>query len=306
MLTFNSINIHNLDSHTFELSEKIMMSLNPFSILINVCFFIILYAAIPLAQAQSPLRIVSVDGNATEILLALGQAENIVAADLTSQPLLDNEVENLGYHRSLSAEGILTARPDLVIGSNHMGPATTLSILKKTDIDLLQLQSPESTSQLIDNIIIISKKLNAQVTAKPLIQRLRLRADALKNKIPTKPPSMVFLLDVGDRGLSQAGIDSTGDALIRLLGGNNISQFSGYKSISVEALLASNPDIILVGSRADTVDNAEKLLARLPVLQSSLAAQNHHVVSVNAATLIAGLSIGALAEAEHLAQRLYP
>ena len=124
-------------------------------------------------------------------------------------------------------------------------------------------------------------------------------------KQPTHKPTVVFLLDIGERGLSQAGTDTTGDALIKLLGGKNISQFSGYKSISVEALLAVNPDIILVGSRYDSLDSANKLVKRQPLLQHSQAAKNNQIVSVNAATLIAGLSLGALAEAERLADKLY-
>ncbi|WP_284308010.1 hypothetical protein [Shewanella glacialipiscicola] len=38
-------------------------------------------------------RLVSVDGNATEILLNLGLEEHIVAADLTSQPLLSSQLK---------------------------------------------------------------------------------------------------------------------------------------------------------------------------------------------------------------------
>ncbi|WP_417511823.1 heme/hemin ABC transporter substrate-binding protein [Methylophaga sp.] len=250
-------------------------------------------------------RLVSVDGNATEILLNLGLEEHIVAADLTSQPLLSQPVENLGYHRTLSAEGLLQLHPDLVIGSNHMGPSPTIAALKKAHIPLLQLDSPTTLEQLETNITLLAARLNAESSAQKLIEQLQIRQSALLEKQPAHKPTVVFLLDIGERGLSQAGSDTTGDALIKLLGGKNISQFSGYKSISVEALLAINPDIILVGSRSDTLDSANKLLNRQPLLQHSQAAKNNQIVSVNAATLIAGLSIGALAEAERLTDKLY-
>ncbi len=250
-------------------------------------------------------RLVSVDGNATEILLNLGLEEHIVAADLTSQPLLSQPVENLGYHRTLSAEGLLQLHPDLVIGSNHMGPAPTIAALKKAHIHVLQLDSPTTLEQLETNITLLASRLNAESAAQTLIEQLQIRQSALLEKQPAHKPTVVFLLDIGERGLSQAGSDTTGDALIKLLGGKNISQFSGYKSISVEALLAVNPDIILVGSRSDSLDSANKLVKRQPLLQHSQAAKNNQIVSVNAATLIAGLSLGALAEAERLADKLY-
>lgn len=250
-------------------------------------------------------RLVSVDGNATEILLNLGLSEHIVAADLTSQPLLPESVENLGYHRTLSAEGLLQLHPDLVIGSNHMGPETTLSALKKANIPVLKLHSPTSLEQLEANIVTLASRLGVESASQNLIQQIDNRQQSLFNKLPDNKPSVVFLLDIGERGLSQAGTDTTGDALITLLGGKNISQFSGYKSISVEALLAINPDIILVGSRSDSLDSANNLINRQPLLQHSQAAKNNQIVSVNAATLIAGLSLGALTEAERLADKLY-
>ena len=250
-------------------------------------------------------RLVSVDSNATEILLDLGLGERIVAADLTSQPLLSQPVENLGYHRTLSAEGLLQLHPDLVIGSNHMGPAPTIAALKKAHIPVLELDSPTTLDQLETNITLLASRLHAESAAQELIEQLQKRQAALLEKQPGHKPTVVFLLDIGERGLSQAGTNTTGDALIKLLGGKNISQFSGYKSISVEALLAVNPDIILVGSRSDSLDSANKLVKRQPLLQHSQAAKNNQIVSVNAATLIAGLSLGALAEAERLADKLY-
>ncbi|WP_438970584.1 heme/hemin ABC transporter substrate-binding protein [Methylophaga sp.] len=272
------------------------------SLFLLMCSFLITSSSN--AETVSP-RLVSVDGNATEILLQLGVAKHIVAADLTSQSLLPQPVENLGYHRALSAEGLLQQYPDLIIGSNHMGPDSTLLALEKAKIPILQLQSPNTLEQLKVNIDLLATQLQAESAAQKLLQQLDNRQKSLFKKLPEKRPSIVFLLDIGERGLSQAGTDTTGDALIKLLGGKNISQFSGYKSISIEALLAANPDIILVGSRSDSLDSASKLLDRQPLLQHSQANKNTNIVSVNAATLIAGLSLGALTEAERLADKLY-
>ncbi len=282
------------------INKKIASLLCSFLVLL-LSFFI---SSLALAEPINH-RLVSVDGNATEILLRLGLGKQIVAADITSQPLLPEQVENLGYHRTLSAEGLLQLHPDLVIGSNHMGPEPTISALKKANIPILQLHSPTSLKQLEINIVKLASRVNADSSAQKLIKQIDKRQKSLLKKLPEKKPSMVFLLDIGERGLSQAGTDTTGDSLIRLLGGKNISQFSGYKSISVEALLAVNPDIILVGSRSDSLDSAKKLVDRQPLLQYSKAGKNNNIVSVNAATLIAGLSLGALAEAERLADRLY-
>ena len=259
----------------------------------------------PVAYAESTVqRLISVDGNATEIMIELDRAADIIAADITSQPLLKQAVDNLGYHRTLSAEALLALQPDIVIGSDHMGPQTVISALKKAKVPVLQLKSPENLQQLSDNIRRLSAQLHASEKGQQLIADVQSREQALKRQRPKKQAKMVFLLDIG-RGLSQAGTDTAGDALIALLGGLNQAQFSGYKSISVEALLVLNPDIILVGSRSDNTDSAETLLQRAPLLQQSEAGKKQQIISVNAATLIAGISLGALAEAERIAQTLY-
>lgn len=291
----------NISTELYMMKNKIFPSLFGSLLLLLMA---LLTASTSYADSDNS-RLVSVDGNATEILLNLGLGERIVAADLTSQPLLSQSVENLGYHRTLSAEGLLQLHPDLVIGSNHMGPAPAIAALKKAHIPVLELDSPTTLQQLETNITLLASRLHAESAAQELIEQLQTRQAALLEKQPAHKPTVVFLLDIGERGLSQAGSDTTGDALIKLLGGKNISQFSGYKSISVEALLAVNPDIILVGSRSDSLDSANKLVKRQPLLQHSQAAKNNQIVSVNAATLIAGLSLGALAEAERLADKLY-
>ena len=248
-------------------------------------------------------RIVSVDSNATEILLALGLADQIVAADVTSQSLLSPSVPDLGYHRSLSAEGILQYHPDWVIGSEHMAPPETLALLEKASLKLIKLNSPSSPTQLAENVSTLGKLLGREQQAIRVVEKI----EALQAHFPSasrQDHRIVFLLDLGDRGLSQAGKGTTADALIRLLGGTNISKFAGYQSVSIEALLAINPDVILLGQREDQVLDSEAIRQQYPLLSHTLAGQQSRIISVNAAELVAGLSLGALDEASLIINRL--
>lgn len=60
-------------------------------------------------------RIVSVGGDITEIIYALGAGERIVATDSTSVYLAVNETPKVGHLRRLSAEGVLSVEPDLIL-----------------------------------------------------------------------------------------------------------------------------------------------------------------------------------------------
>lgn len=250
-------------------------------------------------------RIVSVDGNATEILVALDMTPNIVAADVTSQGLInDDKLLNLGYHRTLSAEGVLATRPDLVIGSDHMGPDNVIHIIEQASIELIRLVSPTNVEQLIDNVQIVGRRLNRDDKATQLIEQINLKANHIRQNATQKQLSMMFLLDMGGKGLSQAGAGTTADALISLLGGLNVSEFTSYKPVSVEAILAQQPDVILIGQRSELRVDTQTLLTHYPLLKGTKAADNNALISVNAANLIAGISLGALNEAERLSEQL--
>ncbi len=270
-------------------------------------FFIVLILLTPLRLHAETLtqRIVTVDSNATEILIALGLGQKIVAADVTSQSLLSSDVPNLGYHRALSAEGILDNNPDWVVGSDHMGPEETLSLLKKAPLRLVQLNSPKNLTELKANITALGQLLGREQEATSLVTRVDQLGKQL-SAVGDKQQNIIFLLDLGDRGLSQAGNGTTADALITLLGGHNLGQFSGYKSVSVEALLSISPDVILLGQRSDSEADIERILQRQPLLINTPAGRKDNIIGVNAGKLIAGISLGALDEALAISEQLTP
>jgi iron complex transport system substrate-binding protein len=254
---------------------------------------------------DSTIRIVSVDGNATEILAALDMSSHIVAADVTSQSLINHsELLNLGYHRTLSSEGVLATRPDLIIGSDHMGPDKVITIIEQANIELIRLKSPSNLEQLINNVRKVASRLEQDDKATQLIEHIMLKAQHIQQNGNSQPTKMLFLLDMGGKGLSQAGSGTTADALISLLGGDNVSEFTSYKPVSVEAILAQQPDVILIGQRSETPIDTDTLLSHYPLLKGTKAAHNNAVISVNAAHLIAGISLGALDEAERLSEQL--
>src|ERR1051325_3196481 len=58
-----------------------------------------------------------------EIIWALGAQDKVVGVDLsTTYPPEVKKVQTVGYHRALSAEGILSLHPTAVIHDNNIGP----------------------------------------------------------------------------------------------------------------------------------------------------------------------------------------
>lgn len=260
-----------------------------------------------MAEPFEARRIISVDSNATEILQALGVGPQIIAADITSEPLLQGQtIQQLGYHRALSAEAILSLQPDVIVGSDHTGPEATLKAIKRSPIHFIQLHSPENIADLKRNIGLLARQLGRERSGQQLIEDLQKLENALPKHTNRPELKMVFLLDLNDRGLSQAGRDTVGNALISLLNGENISTFNGYQSVSLESILAMDPDVILLGKRSNGKPVTNEFLARYPLLNNTSAGLSNLIISMDAGKLIAGLSITAVEQAADLAKRIYP
>src|SRR5215470_11621676 len=68
-------------------------------------------------------RVVVISPIYNEIIWALGAQEKVVGVDLSSTypPEIKN-VQTVGYHRALSAEGILSLHPTGILDDDNIGP----------------------------------------------------------------------------------------------------------------------------------------------------------------------------------------
>jgi len=67
-------------------------------------------------------RIVCIAKQYSEIIYALGADQDIVAVDVSSTyPPQIKKLPTVGYHRALSAEGILAAKPTLILHDSNIG-----------------------------------------------------------------------------------------------------------------------------------------------------------------------------------------
>ena len=80
-------------------------------------------------------RIVCVSKQLTELMFALHQGDKIVGLDLTSTyPPETKNITRVGYHRHLSAEGIISLDPTIVIHQNDVAPPEVMPQIDKVGI----------------------------------------------------------------------------------------------------------------------------------------------------------------------------
>jgi iron complex transport system substrate-binding protein len=282
-----------------------MMNLNHFNKLLNLLVFayscMVMNAVAASPESNSGHRIISTDAAVTNLLFEFDQQNSLIAVDVTSQlPKGFKVLPNIGYHRNLSAEGLLSLKPSIVIGSEMMGPENVMKALTQAGIPFLQLPTAKTIDALKMNINQVAQKLNAKERSKQLTQWIDEQAGRLK-KQSLKGERIAFLLSMDPSKLRLAGKGTNGDALINLLGAENISDFESYRNVSAESLLAMNPTVILVAGRSPS-EAVEELLKAQTSLKYSAAVQTKKIKGIDGRSLVAGLSVAALKEALSISQ----
>lgn len=269
-----------------------------------------LAAQVAAAPAQ---RWVSAGGALSEWLVELGGAERLVAVDTTSRHLPALQaLPVIGYQRQLSAEGILALKPELLIGTEEMGPLPVLAQLRAAGVQVEVLPATAEVSVLQSNLLRLGQLLGApqrgRQAAQAFVQRLQQQqAWLLLARQQQTAPGVLLLL--GNAGASPlvAGKGTLGDWLISQAGGRNLVEHQSYKAISQEALLALDPEVLLIADRSLQGAAAHAaLLQQNPALASVRAVREGRVLVIDPTLLSGGLGPRLPDQLAVLATAFYP
>lgn len=195
----------------------------------------------------------SLGGAVTEIVFALGAGDEIVARDTSSVfPAAALALPDVGYFRTIGAEGVLAQRPTLILAAQGTGPESQLDQLKRSGVRFLHLDGSPSGEAVAANLSRVGELLGRDEQAAVLVQELRAKLDAVgaRSEAAGRRPRVIFLMGMGPANAQAAYAGTAAAALIQLAGGDNPLSgpgLAGYKAINPEALFAADPDFILYG-----------------------------------------------------------
>lgn len=246
------------------------------------------------AQA-APLRIVSIGGALTETLAALGAMVDVVGVDTTSTyPAAVQQLASVGYARALSAEGVLSLRPSLVVASGEAGPPAVLRQLQTAGIRLELLDADhrfEGVLARTQRLAELSGRSAAgQVLAADLSARWKAARSAVEQRLLTPkapPPNVLFVLSHSMAQLRVSGRGTAADAMIGYAGARNaLAAVDGYKPLTPEAAIAAAPDIILATEQGLQAAGGISGLLKAPGLAQTPAGRAGRVVALDALLLL--------------------
>lgn len=258
-------------------------------------------------SAQAAERIVVAGGSLTELIYAIGAGSRVVGVDeTTSYPPETQALPHIGYWKQLSSEGILSLHPDSFITWQDAGPQLVFDQLRTQKVNVLTLpRVPATVEQMYANIHTLAKNLHADERGNQLVNSLRQRLDAVAQSSAGKPAPIkaMFILSAGGSAPQVAGKGSVADAIMTLAGAQNVAQHPQYRSYSAEALIAANPEVIVVTSQM--VDGDINRLSAIAGITRTAAWKNQRIVMLDQA-LILGMGPRVADAVETLHRQFWP
>ena len=258
-------------------------------------------------SAQAAERIVVAGGSLVELIYAMDAGNRVVGVDeTTSFPPQTEALPHIGYWKQLSSEGILSLRPDSFITWQDAGPQLVFDQLRAQKVNVVTLpRIPATVEQMYANIHTLAKNLGAVEQGNALVNNLRQRLEHVARSSASKPAPVkaLFILSAGGSAPQVAGKGSVADAIMALAGAQNVAQHSQYRSYSAEALIAANPEVIVVTSQM--VEGDINRLSTVAGITRTAAWKNQRIVTLDQA-LILGMGPRVADAVETLHRQFWP
>jgi iron complex transport system substrate-binding protein len=285
----------------------------------------------PVAWAKDgQQRIVSVGGALTETLFALGAQADLVGADTTSlHPEAARRLPSVGYARALSAEGLLSLRPSLVVATKDAGPLPVLRQLEAARVRLVLLDADHRFEGVLARTRRLAELCGRGAAGQTLAAQMQQGWQAAQASVeaavqvrqrsqgspgsPGSPgstgtrPKVLFVLSHSMAQVRVSGRDTAADAMLAYAGAANaLTSFDGYKPLTPEAAIAAAPDIILATDQGLQAAGGIDGLLAAPGLAQTPAGRARRVVAQDALLMLGfgprlPQAVAALARALHSA-----
>lgn len=196
-------------------------------------------------------RIVSLAPHLTELLFAVGAGGRIVGTvSYSDYPPAAKRIPNVGGYSELDLERIVALRPDLIVAWQSGNSPAQLERLQRLGIPVYR-NEPRRLGDIPRTMEQLGTLAGTEAIARPAARAWRARLAQLRARYAHAKPLRVFyevwhqpLMTVNGRHLISAAIE--------LCGGRNV--FAGLPmlapQISLEAVLAANPDVIVASGMA--------------------------------------------------------
>jgi iron complex transport system substrate-binding protein len=256
-------------------------------------------------------RIVSLNGDLTETIFALGAGERIVGIDLTTTfPEEATSLPDVGLGRNVQAEAVIALSPTLVVGDTQIGPDAAIEQIRAAGIPVVILQAEVTLDGVARKIAAVGAILGLEQEADNLATQVQGAIDdalELASQASSTPRAAYVYV----RGPETLLLFGNGMPTHFLFEAANAIDAAGEvdvvfaENLSAETLVTASPDIIVTPSAGfDIIGGLDAFLA-LPGIADTPAGRNRTIVTIDEALLLGmGPRVGEALEV--LVRELHP
>jgi iron complex transport system substrate-binding protein len=196
---------------------------------------------------------------------------------------------DVGYIRALSPENVLALDPDLIVAEGDAGPPEAVDVLKAAGIPFVLVPEATDPAGIVAKVEAVSQALSLPAEGDALAAELQGKLDAAEARASTvtAPKRVLFVLSLQGGGVMAGGEGTEAEGIIRLAGGVNAATgFQGYKPMTDEAVLAAQPDAILMMDREGDLSIADADVLAQPALSQTPAAKSATLIRMDGMLLL--------------------
>ena len=254
-------------------------------------------------------KIISTAPSNTEVLMALGLGDKLVAIDKYSTDIegINTELPQIDFLNP-DAETIIGLEPDIVIASGHNKTGSVedpFKAISEAGIPVVYIPSSDSIDGIYKDIEIIAGVVNERSKGKEIVDDMKAQVEEIKaiGDTITDKKSVYFEISPAPY-LSSFGKSTFLNEMIEIIGAKNIFENEeGWISPTAEAIIDANPDVII--TNAGYMENPTEEIKSRDAWENINAIKNNEVylVDQNASSRPSQNVIKAL---EQMAKAVYP
>jgi iron complex transport system substrate-binding protein len=207
---------------------------------------------VTISLEHSARRIIALSPHITELLFAIGAGKQVVGAVAYSDyPAEASTIPRVGDASRIDMERLMVLQPDLVVGWASGNSQAALANIRAFAVPLY-LAEPATLEGIAENLQELGVLSGNVQQAAALAGHYRQQLQVLRRQYSQKKTVRVFY-QVWQQPLLTFSSRHLVDQVIRLCGGENIfARLPGLTpQVSIEAVVASNPDVIIAGDYTD-------------------------------------------------------
>jgi iron complex transport system substrate-binding protein len=229
-------------------------------------------------------KIVSLNGDLTEIIFELGFGDNVVGVDVTTTyppeaAALNEQGQTVGFAQQLAPEAVLRFEPTLVLGDEQVAPPEVIEQLRAAGVPVVILETQTTLDGVDDKILQVAQILGVPDEGGALAERVMGEIDAARALAAgdDSSPRVAFIYVRGPQVVFLFGAGTPTQAMIEGAGAVDAGAEAGVfgpAPLTPEALVAAAPEVIVLPEAGLAALGGTEALLELPGVAETPAAAN--------------------------------